>query len=150
MSEDSPVEMDPEAVDEFLGTGGTGVLSLSESGEAETPPHSVPVSYGYDAAERVFYFRLAVGPDSGKGEVTDRPVTFVTYRDEDSWESVVARGDLEAIEEAAAPTEALAGLGRVDIPLVDAFDSPVRHVDFAFVRLDPDDLTGRREFYRPE
>jgi nitroimidazol reductase NimA-like FMN-containing flavoprotein (pyridoxamine 5'-phosphate oxidase superfamily) len=147
MSEDSPVEMDSDGIDEFLGTGGTGVLSLSEDGAA---PHSVPVSYGYDAAERVFYFRLAVGPDSEKGDVTDRPGTFVTYRDGDGWESVVACGRLESVEEADAPTEALAGLGRVDIPLVDAFDSAVRHVEFAFVRLDPDDLTGRREVYRSE
>jgi len=146
MSEDSPVEMGPEEVDEFLGSGGTGVLSLSE----DDAPHSVPVSYGYDAAERVFYFRLAVGPDSEKGEVTDRPVTFVSYRDEDGWESVVARGRLTAVEEADAPSEALAGLGRVDIPFVDAFDSAIRDVDFAFVRLDPDDLTGRREIYRAE
>ena len=148
MSEDSPVEMEPGDVDEFLGTGGTGVLSLS--GESDGAPHSVPVSYGYDATERTFYFRLAVGPDSEKGEVTDRPVTFVTYRDEDGWESVVARGRLVSIEEADAPNEALAGLGRVDIPLVDAFDAPVRHVDFAFVRLDPEALSGRQEFYRPE
>jgi nitroimidazol reductase NimA-like FMN-containing flavoprotein (pyridoxamine 5'-phosphate oxidase superfamily) len=148
MSEDSPVEMTPEEIDAFLGTGGTGVLSLSAEGDAA--PHSVPVSYGYDANERTFYFRLAVGPDSEKGEVTDRPVTFVTYREEDGWESVVARGRLESIEEVDAPNEALAGLGRVDIPLVDAFDSAVRHVDFAFVRLEPDDTTGRREFYRPE
>lgn len=147
MSEDSPVEMDPDEVDEFLGAGGTGVLSLSEDGAA---PHSVPVSYGYDPAERVFYFRLAVGPDSEKGDVTDRPGTFVSYRDEDGWESVVARGRLMAVEEAEAPNEALAGLGRVDIPLVDAFDSDIRHVEFAFVRLDPDDLTGRREVYRAE
>jgi len=147
MSEDSPVEMTPEEVDTFLGTGGTGVLSLSGEDDA---PHSVPVSYGYDANERTFYFRLAVGPDSEKGEVTDRPVTFVTYREEDGWESVVARGRLESIEEVDAPNEALAGLGRVEIPLVDAFDSAVRHVDFAFVCLDPDDTTGRREFYRPE
>mgnify|MGYP000017655186 CR=1 FL=1 len=148
MSEDSPVEMDPEAVEEFLGTGGTGVLSLSDEGD--TPPHSIPVSYGFDAAERTFYFRLAVGPDTEKGDVTDRPVTFVTYRDEDGWESVVARGRLESVEEAAAPNEALAGLGRVDIPLVDAFDSAVRHVDFAFVRLEPEELSGRQEFYRTE
>jgi nitroimidazol reductase NimA-like FMN-containing flavoprotein (pyridoxamine 5'-phosphate oxidase superfamily) len=148
MSEDSPVEMEPEAVDEFLGTGGTGVLSLSDEGDG--PPHSIPVSYGYDAAERTFYFRLAVGPDSEKGDVTDRPITFVTYREEDGWESVVASGRLESIEEAAAPNEALAGLGRVDIPLVDAFDSAVRHVDFAFVRLEPEELSGHREFYRAE
>jgi len=148
MSDDSPVTMRPEAIEEFLGTGGTGVLSLSSDGDG--PPHSVPVSYGYDAADGVFYFRLAVGADSEKGEVADRPVTFVTYREADGWQSVVARGRLERVEEADAPNEALAGLGRVDIPFADVFDTSIRSVQFAFVRLDPDELTGREEFFRPQ
>ena len=148
MSDDSPVTMSPEAIEEFLGTGGTGVMSLSSDGDG--PPHSVPVSYGYDPADGVFYFRLAVGADSAKGDVADRPVTFVTYGEDDGWRSVVARGHLERVEETDAPNEALAGLGRVDIPIADVFEASTRNVQFAFVRLDPDDLTGREEFFRPQ
>lgn len=143
MSPDNPAAMDEEAVDTFLGTGGTGVLSLS-TGEG-TPPHAVPVSYGYDEQTETLYFRLAVGPESSKPELADRPVTFVTYAEDDRWQSVVASGHLEDIERADIATETLDGLHRVEIPLVDMFDDPTRVVDFEFYRLAPESLTGRVE-----
>jgi len=155
MTDANEVEMGAGELDEFLGAGGTGVLSLSTTGKVA--PHSVPVSYGYDPSERTFYFRLAVGEDSEKGDLADRAATFVTYRTDAAdggaggvttdgrWESVVARGYLERIDEAGVGTEALAGLERVDIPLVDAFDTSIRTVSFEFFRLEPDQLTGRKE-----
>ena len=180
MSPDSPVAMDAEGRDEFLGNGGTGVLSLSTTGEG--PPHSVPVSYGYDATDETFYFRLAVGPDSEKGDLADRAVTFVTYgpgRDErghgkadegghgkaderghngaderghgeadERWNSVVAQGRLEGVDEADVAAASLAGFERVDIPLVDVFDETVRATTFEFYRLSPENLTGRKEVRR--
>ncbi|MFB6075252.1 MAG: pyridoxamine 5'-phosphate oxidase family protein [Haloarculaceae archaeon] len=143
MADESPIELDPATRDAFLSTGGTGVLSLSTSGE--TPPHSVPVSYGYDDDEETFYFRLAVGPESEKGDLADRPVSFVTYGErEGRWHSVVAEGRLEPVAEAEA-SETLPGLARVDIPLVDAFADPTRTVTFAFFRLEPSALTARTE-----
>lgn len=143
MSADSPVEMDGSERDEFLGNGGTGVISLSAA--ADDPPHSVPVSYGYDAAETTFYFRLATGPDGSKGELEDRPVSFVTTAENDRWRSVVARGRLEDVEDEGIATDTLEGLDRVDIPLVDVFHRPLREVEFAFYRLVPDELTARVE-----
>ncbi|MFC7021322.1 MULTISPECIES: pyridoxamine 5'-phosphate oxidase family protein [Haloarcula] len=135
-----------EERDEFLGVGGTGVVSFeTESGRS---PHSVPVSYGYDPDQTTFYFRLATGLDSEKGEVLDRPVTFVTYgRDgeTDRWVSVVAKGRLEAVDAEGIETDTLAGLEQVDIPLVDVFDVPVRDISFEFLRLVPEELTARRE-----
>jgi nitroimidazol reductase NimA-like FMN-containing flavoprotein (pyridoxamine 5'-phosphate oxidase superfamily) len=145
MSDTSPTEMTTEERDAFLGAGGTGVLSLA-SGEG--PPHAIPVSYGYDAEGTTFYFRLAVGPDSGKGELADRPVTFVSYGREDTaenWRSVVAKGRLEATTEESAALESLEGLQQVHIPLVDIFGRPARDVPFEFYRLVPDELTGRQE-----
>ncbi|MDS0284560.1 pyridoxamine 5'-phosphate oxidase family protein [Haloarcula onubensis] len=140
MSETS-VEMTDEQRDEFLGRGGTGVLSLSTD---EGAPHTVPVSYGYDRAETTFYFRLAVGASHAKGSLPDRPVSFVTYdREDDDWHSVVAEGGLEDVERAGIETETLEGLHRVDIPLVGIFDHPTREVDFEFYRLVPDELVGR-------
>jgi nitroimidazol reductase NimA-like FMN-containing flavoprotein (pyridoxamine 5'-phosphate oxidase superfamily) len=150
--DDTPTEMDAAAVDAFLGNGGTGVLSLSSPGGES--PYAVPVSYGYDAETGWLYFRLAVGGDSEKGDLDDRPVTFVTYGErgdgeqsaaDTEWQSVVARGRLTRVEEVDAPTEALAGLDRVDMPLVEIFDRPLRTVEFAFVCLDPAELTGRHE-----
>ena len=144
MSTDHPNEMSDDERDAFLGDGGTGVLSLR--GDGDGPPHSVPVSYGYDAATEAFYFRLAVGPDSAKGDLADRPATFVTYDHvDDRWQSVVARGRLEATTEESVATETLEALGRVGIPYVDIFDQPIRTVTFEFYRLVPEDIGSRRE-----
>lgn len=68
MSETS-VAMGAKRRDEFLGRGGTGVLSLSTD---EGPPHAVPVSYGYESAETIFYFRLAAGKSRSSGLSTTR------------------------------------------------------------------------------
>lgn len=143
MSADSPVEMDASERDEFLGSGGTGVIALSST--ADEPPHSVPVSYGYDATETTFYFRLAAGADGSKGALANRPVSFVTTGENGGWRSVVARGRLEDVEDAGIATDTLEGLERVDIPLVDVFHRPLREIEFEFYRLDPDELTGRVE-----
>ena len=144
MSQDNPVEMEPSDRDEFLGTGGTGVIALSSTGDEA--PHSVPVSYGYDAAETTFYFRLSTNADGSKGTLTDRPVSFVTSGEGDGrWRSVVARGRLEDVDDVEIATQTLEGLERVDIPLVDVFHRPPREIDFAFYRLVPDELTTRIE-----
>ena len=135
--------MSDDERDEFLGVGGTGVISLATADGAA--PHSIPVSYGYDAAESTFYFRLATPPDSRKGDLSGRRVSFVAYGNDDGWRSVVATGQLEATTEESVATETLQGLERVHIPLVDVFDDPVRDVPFEFYRLVPDELTTRTE-----
>lgn len=144
MSADEPAEMDVDERNEFLGAGGTGVLSLSTpDGD---PPHSVPVSYGFDASTETFYFRLSVGPDSEKGHLADRTVSFVTYgRADDGWQSVVARGRLEATSEASIATETLEGFSQTLIPYVDIFGEPPRTVSFEFYRLVPDEISTRQE-----
>jgi uncharacterized protein len=65
------IKLDPEERDKFLGTGGTGVLAFSSTGDE--PPHSVPVSYGYDSTESVFYFRLVAGRDNEKRTLPTGP-----------------------------------------------------------------------------
>lgn len=143
------VTLDDDEIASVLGTGGTGVLSLA-SGDG--PPISRPVSYGFDAETARFYFRLAVGPDSEKAPFVDGgAVSFVTYGEEESgWRSVVATGHLDPIEEEVVDSEVLEGLRRVHIPLFDVFGEDHRNVEFRFVRLDPDSLTGRRESPTPE
>jgi nitroimidazol reductase NimA-like FMN-containing flavoprotein (pyridoxamine 5'-phosphate oxidase superfamily) len=145
MTSPEAVQMADDERDEFLGRSGTGVLSLSTAGD--DPPHSVPVSYGYDPVERVFYFRLAVGPESGKADPTDRGTTFVTYGERDGrWRSVAASGRLVSTTDESLSTESLAGLERAErIPIVDVFGEPTSRVEFEFYRLDPDRLTGRAE-----
>lgn len=143
MSADSPVEMDVEERDEFLGNGGTGVISLALS--TDDPPHTIPVSYGYDATDTTFYFRLSTGGERSKGNLADQPVSFVTSSEDGRWRSVVARGHLKDVDDDAIATESLDGLDRVDIPFVDVFHRPLREVDFDFYRLQPDELTARVE-----
>lgn len=143
MSRETEVTMTDDQRDEFLRNGGTGVLSLSAG---DGPPHSVPVSYGYDSSTETFYFRLAMGADSSKEQAADRHVSFVTYDETDEgWQSVVAKGQLEPIEGDGSEVETLEGLERVDIPLVDIFEDPLREVSFEFYRLVPETLTGRLE-----
>jgi len=137
--------MDADERDEFLGRSGTGVLSLSTA--ADDSPHSVPVSYGYDPVEEVFYFRLAVGDESERRDPADRGITFVTYGEHGGrWKSVVASGRLVSTTDESVSTEALSGLERTrEIPIVDVFGEPTSQVEFEFYRLDPDRLTGRVE-----
>lgn len=143
MTEPASLTMDADERDGFLGTGGTGVISFPGT---EKYPHSVPVSYGYDRSESTFYFRLAVGPDSDKGDGSGRHVTFVTYgRQDENWRSVVAKGRLEETTEESVATESLEGLQKVHIPLVDIFGQPVKDVSFEFYRLVPETLTSRKE-----
>jgi nitroimidazol reductase NimA-like FMN-containing flavoprotein (pyridoxamine 5'-phosphate oxidase superfamily) len=148
MDDNSPVTMSVEDRDAFLGTGGTGVLSLSTDEVAA--PHAIPVSYGYDPVESAFYFRLAVGSDREKGDLDGRAATFVVYgqdlQDEDGdWQSVIAKGRLTDIERDEVATDSLAALDRVDIPLVDIFGAPTTDVSFQFLRLVPDELSARQE-----
>jgi len=144
MTDESQLELDADERDAFLGRGGTGVISFAT--DEETPPHSVPISYGYDTENTTFYFRLAVGEERTKAPFVDRPVTFVVYGEEgDRWESVVATGRLEPTDTEGIETETLDGLDHVHIPLVEIFDVPVRTVSFDFFRLVPDTLTGRKE-----
>jgi hypothetical protein len=138
--------MDEEARDEFLGTGGTGVLSAPRG--ADEPPYSLPVSYGYDAAEGDIYLRLAYGPDGEKGaELTGgTPVSLVIYgRTDDGWRSVVARGRLAEVTEAAVDSGVVEAMKRVHIPLVDVFERHPRELQFRFFRLAEADLSGRKQ-----
>lgn len=144
MSNSQPMEMDADERDAFLGTGGTGVISFAGSGDE--PPHSLPVSYGYDSKETTFYFRLSAASDSEKGDLAGRNVSFVIYgQDDGSWQSVIVQGKLEETTEASVATESLQGLQRVHIPLVDIFGRPVKDVPFQFYRLVPDEMTSRKE-----
>ncbi|WP_267640397.1 pyridoxamine 5'-phosphate oxidase family protein [Haloarchaeobius amylolyticus] len=140
------VQMDDETRNEFLGRGGTGVISLST--DADQAPYSIPVSYGFDAEEETFYFRLAFGADSTKADLLDRDthVSFVTFEQTgEGWKSVVARGQLASITEGAVGTEILDRMRHIHIPLVDTFDRDPQELSFEFYRMQPYDLAGKQE-----
>lgn len=135
--------MDADERAAFLGTGGTGVLSVPTD---EPAPYSRPVSYGYDATDGVFYFRLALGSDRERSDLAGRTVSFVTYDHTDAgWCSAIATGPLEETTEESIAIETLQGLERTHIPLVDIFGTPPKEVSFGFYRLVPTDLTIRTE-----
>ncbi|SFK81483.1 hypothetical protein SAMN04487950_1227 [Halogranum rubrum] len=146
MEDTRSVQMNDEERDEFLGNGGTGVASFPR--EADEPPHTIPVSYGYDSESGDFYFRLAFSPETEKADiVSDRkPISFVTYDETDAgWRSVVVSGILREVTEAAIDSAVVTAMRRVHIPLVDVFDRNPRELDFRFFRLDPDELHGKKE-----
>ncbi|RQH02535.1 pyridoxamine 5'-phosphate oxidase family protein [Natrarchaeobius oligotrophus] len=128
---------------EFLGDGGTGVISFST--DAGEPPASLPVSYGYFDADESFYFRLSFPPGSSKDEVVDNPVTFVTYGEDDGgWKSVVASGVLEELDDLPYDSTAVQGMWAIDIPTVDVFERPRDEIEFHDFRLVPEMLSGRK------
>jgi hypothetical protein len=141
------VRMSPEERDEFLGTGGTGVISFDTAGDG--PPYTRPISYGYDAEMGNFYFRLAIGPeDAGKRDLIDedREISFVTYDETDGgWRSIIATGRLEEITKSALDPDVAEAMQRVKIPFVDVYDSHPLTLEFRFFRLTPDEVTGQRE-----
>jgi nitroimidazol reductase NimA-like FMN-containing flavoprotein (pyridoxamine 5'-phosphate oxidase superfamily) len=147
MEDSDPHQLDASERDAVLGDGGVGVLAFAApSGDA---PHSLPVSYGYDADDAALYFRLAVGGDRGKSDLLERPVSFTVHQEsEDGYESVVATGTLDPIDEPDVDTTVLDGLSRVQIPLFDVFDRDPRETAFAFFTLDAADATGKRELQR--
>jgi hypothetical protein len=132
---------------EFLGCGGTGIISFDTLDE--DPPYSRPVSYGYDTETRNFYFRFAVGPDdAGKADIVDeeRMISFVTYDQTDSgWRSVIATGRLEEITKSALDPSVAEAMERITIPFVDVYDSHPLTLEFRFFRLTPDEVTGKQE-----
>jgi nitroimidazol reductase NimA-like FMN-containing flavoprotein (pyridoxamine 5'-phosphate oxidase superfamily) len=131
--------------DRFLNRVDTGTLSLATP--TDEPPHSVPVSFGYDPVGTTFFFRIADLPPQQKGNMDNQPVTFVTYDDDGeigSYVSVIAQGSLEETMKDEIALETLEALERVTIPFVDIFGAPPAEIDFSFYRLVPETLTSRK------
>jgi hypothetical protein len=138
--------MDDEELADFLGIGGTAVVSFSTT--KDHPPYSLPVSYGYDVDSGGFYLRLAFGTGSEKSPVVEagRPLSLVVHdQTEEGWRSVVATGRLEEVTEAAIDSSVVQAMRRVHIPLVDVFERHPRELTFRFFKLAVDDVSGRKE-----
>lgn len=138
------LQMSDDELSEFLGDGGTGVLSFAT--DPDESPVSIPVSYGFNADERTFYFQLSFPDESEKATVVDRPVSFVAYdRIDGLWRSVVASGRLEDVADAAYESTAVQGMWAVQIPRVDIFERPRNEITFRDFLFDPETLSGRKE-----
>ncbi len=138
------VQMTDEELNDFLGIGGTGVISFSTPDS--DPPFTLPISYGYYAETRSLYFRFAFPPGSEKEALLHDPISFVTYeKRKEGYRSVVASGRLEEVDDLPYDSAVAQRMWEVDIPLVDIFEQPPEDVAFRHFHLDPDSLTGRKE-----
>lgn len=95
--------MDRESAAELLASAGVGVLSLAADGES----YALPMSFGYDGGERLYFVFLEVGDRNLKSEFADettRACVTVFEADEDAesggddWASVVAKGPVRRVE----------------------------------------------------
>ncbi len=138
------VNLPPDERNAFLGDGGVGVLSFGT--DADAPPSSLPVSYGYAAETEQFYFRLSFPPETSKTDVLENPVSFVVFGEEDGgWKSVVATGRLQELSSLPSESAAVQGMWAVDIPTVEIFDQPREDISFHDFRLATESITGRKE-----
>ncbi|ELY92335.1 hypothetical protein C483_08482 [Natrialba hulunbeirensis JCM 10989] len=130
--------------DEFLGRGGTGVLSFAT--DRDESPVSIPVSYGYSEEESVLYFQLSFTPGSRKHDLVDRHVSFVVHdKTTDGWRSVVATGQLAELSDEPYESAVVQGMWSIDLPDVDIFEQPRENVTFESYYLDPERISGRKE-----
>lgn len=140
---DQETAMTDEEIDAFLGTHETGVLSLAR----EDDPYAIPISYGYDATDRVVYLRLVSTPDSEKGQFLDSSPSarLVVYDEHDeTYRSIVALGILESIPPAELTPEQIAQYGDAKRPLFEIWGRDKQDLDIELYRLEPESLSGRR------
>jgi len=143
MTLDRRTELPRSETDAFLGRKETGVLSLAR----EDVPYAIPISYGYDAAERLFFLRLVSTPDSEKRDYLrdGARATLVVYDEaEPVYRSVVATGTLEAVPREALTAERLEQYGETSRPLFEIWREAQRDLDVVLYQFDPGEVTGRR------
>lgn len=141
MGDDTSTRMDAVAINDFMNSQQTGVLSLADDDEA----YAIPVSFAYDDGGPNIYVRLGYAPGSEKQrfvEAVDR-VTFVVYdRTDEGWRSVVARGRLETVSETSLGSAIAESVEQLDIPFFQVFDRPATDLDFSILRIDVQEIDG--------
>lgn len=143
MSLDTRTELSRSEVDTFLGRHETGVLSLARENE----PYAIPISYGYDASDRVFYLRLVSTPESEKRAFlssSPRARLVIYEEDGDVYHSVVTIGQLNEISLDELTVSDIEQYGEAKRPLFEVWTDGKRDLDIELYQLDPDELTGRR------
>ncbi|ELZ15319.1 pyridoxamine 5'-phosphate oxidase-related FMN- binding protein [Haloterrigena salina JCM 13891] len=143
MAIDQETDMADAEIDDFLGDHETGVLSLARTDD----PYAIPISYGYDDDERVFYMRLVSTPESEKRAFLESSPTarLVVYDERDStYRSVIATGQLEDISPSELTPDQIAQYGEAKRPLFEIWAQGKEELDIELYRLDPDSLEGRR------
>lgn len=149
-SEDiTAASMSEVEVDAFLESEGHGVLALD--GDS---PYAVPMSYGYDADERLLFLQLSAYEGSEKQARLEHSgaVSLVVSRYDrpDRWRSVVVEGSLVALPQAAASQQdALDAFANGALATVDVFDRDLFDLSFDWYVLEPSSISGRRSAGSP-
>lgn len=91
-------------VESFLVERGVGVLALAADGDA----YAVPISFGYDGDEYLYFDLIKFGTESRKldylAETSTACVVTSAVSSQFDWRSVVAFGALEPVPEAEETT----------------------------------------------
>jgi nitroimidazol reductase NimA-like FMN-containing flavoprotein (pyridoxamine 5'-phosphate oxidase superfamily) len=90
-------EMDEAETDEVLRDVGIGVLSMSADGV----PYGVPMSFGYDGADRLYFVFLGTSTELRKETYAEQAseASFTTFdiEPDGSWRSVIVAGPIARI-----------------------------------------------------
>lgn len=93
------IGMDREDIDAFLHERGVGVLSLADGDEA----YGIPVSFGYDDEDDLYFVFIRLGEQSKKETFADRTtrasLTVYEVASKHDWTSVIASGPLREIDD---------------------------------------------------
>lgn len=136
-------EMTSEETDALLGQHETGVLALARDDD----PYAIPISYGYDADERIFYMRLVSTPESEKSKfLSGSPdVRLVVYEEEGrTYRSVVVTGVLESVSREDITPEHVEQYGDAKRPLFEIWGDSRSSLDIQLYVLRPTTISGRR------
>ncbi|WP_247728770.1 pyridoxamine 5'-phosphate oxidase family protein [Halovivax limisalsi] len=151
MSLAEETEMTADELDAFLGRCETGVLSLARDDE----PYSIPISYGYNADERVFYLRLVSTPESEKRSylASSPRARLVVYEETDggmTYRSAVATGSLVEISPDELTVDHIEQYGEAKRPLFEIWANSKPDLNIRLYELDPEEVSGRRTELEPE
>lgn len=136
-------EMTHEETDALLAQHETGVLSLNRDDE----PYAIPISYGYDSEDRVFYMRLVSTPESEKKTLLNgSPTASLVVYDEagQTYRSAVVTGVLESISRNELTPEHVEQYGETKRPLFEIWGNSRSDLDIQLYLLRPENISGRR------
>ncbi|MFB6160313.1 MAG: pyridoxamine 5'-phosphate oxidase family protein [Haloferacaceae archaeon] len=149
MSSPTHVEMDREAMEEFLASTGLGTLSFGGDGG-----YGVPMSFGYDRRDDRCLFQFLDLPESEKlDRLADDPrVTLSVFEvtGTDEWRSVLVHGELTRLGPTVGSRAATVFARNAEVPSLQMFGGPIDHDDLVWYELDVERMSGRESPGRDE
>ncbi len=137
-------EMSRDEIDEFLRSQGQGLLSLASHNRA----YCIPIVYGYDPDAALFTMELLFQQQSKKraflAETEEASLCVYDWNRQNEWQSVIASGPLERVEDSERITEMMALLsGNTDDIVPWSLRSPLSELEGrSWYALDSQSLTG--------